>query len=434
MRAYRFVSGAVHLLLAAAILVPRGAYGEVHPLNLSRAVEYALANNGELQALRAEKEVARAGVERAALFTNPTLDLSADTGAMTGSSDENTASIGLSQELPTVGKRAKRRAVAERELEEVLQQIADRERLLALEVKSTFAELMLAQKRRELALRAVELNGKLLEITQERLAAGDIPELEVNLARVEVARSEGRKIEAERGLDPLQARLRALLGLPAGDDVGFEGSPERHHLAIPPAELTRLALENRPDLKALRAARAGRDAAVALAEAERIPNVTLGVGYTHERSVDATGLGEEKTRDNLVGIKLSIPIPLFDRNQAGIREARAREQGAGHRLEFARAGVAREVEGDYARLTAADKALDLYVGSILPQLEENLKLTREAYQLGEAGILPVIEEQKKYIEVHDGYLAALAERQTALARLEASVGIDFQNKTSGGAQ
>lgn len=434
MRAYRFVSGAVHLLLAAAILVPRGASGEVRPLDLSRAVEYALANNGELQALRAEKEVARAGVERAALFTNPTLDLSADTGAMTGSSDENTASIGLSQEFPTGGKRAKRRAVAEREMEEVLQQIADRERLLALEVKSTFAELMLAQKRRELALRAVELNGKLLEITQERLAAGDIPELEVNLARVEVARSEGRKIEAERGLDPLQARLRALLGLPAGDDVGFEGSPERHPLAVTPAELTRLALENRPDLKALRAARAGRDAAVALAEAERIPNVTLGVGYTHERSVDATGLGEEKTRDNLVGIKLSIPIPLFDRNQAGIREARAREQSAGHRLEFARAGVAREVEGDYARLAAADKALDLYAGSILPQLEENLKLTREAYQLGEAGILPVIEEQKKYIEVHDGYLAALAERQTALARLEASVGIDFQNKTSGGAQ
>lgn len=434
MRAYRFVSGAVHLLLAAAIFVPRGASGEVRPLDLSKAVECALANNGELQALRAEKEVARAGVEQAALFPNPTLELSADTGALTGSSGEDTASLGLSQEFPTVGKRAKRRAVAQREMEEVLQQIADRERLLALEVKSTFAELMLAQKRQELARRAVELNGKLLEITRERLAAGDIPELEVNLARVEVARSEGRKIEAERELDPLLARLRTLLGLPAGDDVSFDGSPERNPLAITPAELTRLALENRPDLKALRAARAGRDAAVALAEAERIPNVTLGVGYTHERSVDATGLGEEKTRDNLVGIKLSIPIPLFDRNQAGIREARAREQGAGHRLEFARANVTREIEGDYARLAAADKALDLYVGSILPQLEENLKLTREAYQLGEAGILPVIEEQKKYIEVHDGYLAALAERQTALARLEASVGIDFQNKTSGGAQ
>ncbi len=256
----------------------------------------------------------------------------------------------------------------------------------------------------------------------------------MNLARVEVARSEGREIEAERGLNPLLARLRTLLGLPVGDDVNFDGAVERRPLAITPDELTRLALENRPDLKTFEAARAKGDAAVELAETERIPNVTLGVGYTHERSVDATGVEDEKTRDNLLGVKISIPLPLFDRNQAGIREARARKLSAESRLEFSRTSVAREIEGDYARLAAAEKALDLYATGILPQLEENLKLVQEAYQLGEVGILSVIEEQKKYIEVHDGYLAALADRQTALARLEASVGADFQNKTSGGAQ
>ncbi|MBT1073918.1 TolC family protein [Geobacter grbiciae] len=433
-RAYRFVPGAVHLLLASLVLSPQGASGEMHSLTLPQAVEYALVNNGELKALRAEKEVARAGLERAALFPNPTLELSGDTGSLTGSSGENVVSIGLSQEFLTGGKRAKRRVVAEVEAEEVRQQIADRERTLALEVKSTFAEFMLAHKRRELAQRAVDLNGKLLEITRERLAAGDIPELEVNLARVELARSEGRKIETVRGLSPLLARLLTLLGLPTGDAVNLADSPERQAVTIPPDELTRLALVNRPDLKVLQAARSKGDAAVELAEAERIPNVIVGVGYTHEQRVDATGVGDEKTRDNLLGMKLSIPLPVFDRNQAGIREARARTQSAGNRLEFARTGVAREIEGDYARLAAADKALDLYAGGILPQLEENLKIVQEAYQLGEVGILSVIEEQKKYIEVHDGYLAALAERQTALARLEASVGVDFQNTTSGGAQ
>ncbi|WP_306535394.1 TolC family protein [Geobacter sp.] len=433
-RAYRFVPGAVHLLLAFLCLAPRGASGEVRSLTLPKAVEYALANNGELKALRAEKEVARAGLERAVLFPNPTLELAGDTGALTGSSDESTVSIGLSQEFLTGGKRAKRLSVAERETEAVHHQIADQERLLTLEVKSTFYELMLAQKRRELAQRAIDLNGKLLEITRERLAAGDIPELEVNLARVEVARSEGRKIGAEREFSPLLARLRTLLGFPVGDDVSFDGTPERRPLAITPDELTRLALENRPDLKTFEATRAKGDAAVELAETERIPNVTLGVGYTHERSVDATGVEDEKTSDNLLGVKISIPLPLFDRNQAGIREARARKLSAENRLEFARTSVAREIEGDYARLAAAEKALDLYATGILPQLEENLKLVQEAYQLGEVGILSVIEEQKKYIEVHDGYLVALADRQIALARLEASVGIDFQNKTSGGAQ
>lgn len=426
--------GALLLLLAAICVSGGNAFAETRTFSLPQAVEYALANNGELKALRAEMEVARAGLERAVLFPNPTLELAGDTGSLTGSTDENTVSIGLSQEFLTGGKRAKRLSVAERETEAVHHQIADRERLLILEVKSTFFELILAQKRRELARRAIDLNGKLLEITRERLAAGDIPELEVNLARVEVARSEGRKIEAERVLNPLLARLKTLLGIPAEDEASFDGTPERRPLAITPDELTRLALENRPDLKNLDATRAKGDAEVELAEAERLPNVTVGFGYTYERSGLEVGDIEARDKDHLLGLKISIPLPVFDRNQAGIREARARKQSAENRLEFARASVAREIEGDYARLAAAEKALDLYATGILPQLEENLKLVQEAYQLGEVGILSVIEEQKKYIEVNDGYLAALAERQTALARLEASVGVDFQNTTSGGAQ
>ena len=421
-RAYRSVSGAITLFLFCLLFVPRLASGEVRSLTLPQAVEYALANNGELKALRNEEEVARAGLERAGRFPNPTLELSADTGVMTGSSDRKSASIAFSQELLTGGKRARRQAVAELETEEVRYQIADRERLLTAEIKNTFYELMLAQKRRELAQRAIDLSGRLLEITRERLAAGDIPELEMNLARVEMARSEGRKIEAERELNPLLARMRTLLGLPAGEEADFDGSLERRPLAVTPAELTRLAQEKRPDLKGLEAGRAKGDAAVELATAERIPNLTLGLGYTQERSVDATGIDEEKSRDNLVGVKLSIPLPLFDRNQAGIREARARKQSAGNRLDFARRSVAREIEGGHARLAAADKALDLYAGTILPQLEENLKLVQEAYQIGEVGILAVIEEQKKFFEVNDGHLTALYNRQTALARLEAAVG------------
>ena len=426
--------GALLLLLAAICVSGGNAVAGTRTFTPPQAVEYALANNGELKALRAEKEVARAGLERAVLFPNPTLELSGDTGALTGSSDESVVSIGLSQEFLTGGKRAKRRSVAERETEAVHHKVTDRERLLALEVKSAYFELTLAQKRRELAQRAIDLNGKLLEITRERLSAGDIPELEVNLARVEVARSEGRKIEVERELNPLLARLRILLGIPVGEEVNFDGDPERRPLGITHSELTRLALEHRPDLKSLEAARARGDAEVELADAERLPNVTLGLGYTREWSVDDTGTAEEKTRDNLLGVKISIPLPVFDRNQAGIREARARKQSAENRLEFARTSVSREIEGDYARLATAEKALDLYATGILPQLEENLKLVQEAYQLGEVGILAVIEEQKKYIEVNDGYLAALADRQTALARLEASAGVDFQNKTSGGAQ
>ena len=63
-------------------------------------------------------------------------------------------------------------------------------------------------------------------------------------------------------------------------------------------------------------------------------------------------------------------------------------------------------------------------------MTENLKLTQEAYRLGEVGILSAIEEQKKFFEVNDGYLTALHYRNLALAKLETAVAANF----SGGGQ
>jgi cobalt-zinc-cadmium efflux system outer membrane protein len=193
-----------------------------------------------------------------------------------------------------------------------------------------------------------------------------------------------------------------------------------------------LALEKRPDLKALEAEKTKGDAEASLALAERIPNITVGIGYQRENSaIDVAG-EEIKSRDNLIGMKLSIPIPLFDRNQAGIREAKARRGSAENRYAFARLTIEREVESALARLTSAEKSLSIYTRDILPQLEENLKLVQEAYRLGEVGILTVIEEQKKFFEVNDGYLAALYNRQSALVKLESVVGTDFNMDFAGG--
>jgi len=222
------------------------------------------------------------------------------------------------------------------------------------------------------------------------------------------------------------------MGFPPNEEARFSGSLEGKPLLKSLEELKGVALARRPDLKALEAERARSDAEIDLARAERIPNVTAGLGYQRENTaIDVAG-SEVKDRDNLIGVKLSIPIPLFDRNQAGIREAQARKGSAENRHAFVRLTAEREVEAAYARLATAEKSLTIYAKNIIPQLEENLKMVQEAYRLGEVGILTVIEEQKKFFEVNDGYLAALYNRQTALARLEAAVGADMSLETSGG--
>lgn len=426
--------GALLLLLAAICVSGGNAGAETREFTLSEAVEYSLVHNGELKAARGDLEAARAGTIRAGVYPNPTLELEGTTGALTGNDDESSLQVGLSQEFLTGGKRAKRLEAAERGAEAAHWQLADRERLLALEVKTACADLLLARQRLDLAKQAEELNGRLLEMARERFAAGDIPELEVNLARVEVARSQGERIVAERELVPVRARLATLLGLEPGEEAAVIAPTDEKPFTAGVADLVTRAWENRPDLKALTAELAKGEAEVGLARAEGVPNLTAGLFVAHERSVDATGTGEEKERDTRVGLRLSLPLPLFDRNQAGIREAGARRGRAKALLVAGRAAVEREVEAEHARLAAAEEVLCLYGRDILPRLKENLALVQEAYGLGEIGILAVIEEQKKYVEVHEGYLEAVHARQTARARLEAAVGAPLDELTTGGNQ
>lgn len=399
---------------------------------LRQAVEFSLQNNGELQALREEKGIREAGRIRAGLFTNPVFEMDGTTGELTGSRFENTLSVGVSQEFLTMGKRRKRLTVAEKETEGFEQRIANSDRFVVEEVKTTFYDLLLAQKKIELAERSVALGNQLLAITRERLEAGDIPELEVNLTRVEVARSEGRKVEAERELHPARARLLAIMGLPPAETAMFSGSLDGAPITMGLEDLKQLALSKRADLKALEAEKEKGEAEIALAQAERVPNLTLGIGYQRANSAIEVGGEEVKTRDNLITMKLSIPIPLFDRNQAGIREANARKESAESRRLFQRRVVEREVEAAYSRLTTGEKALAIYSKDIIPLLEENLKLVQEAYRVGEVGILNVIEEQKKFVEVSEAYLTFLHARQTALVKLEAAIGVDLQSELSGG--
>lgn len=420
-RARLLVPGILCFLTSAPVLA-----AETQQLALQQVVEVSLQNNGDLKSFREEKGIRDAGKTRAGLLPNPTLELEGGTGALTGSSAENSLEIGVSQEFLLAGKRGNRLTVAERELEAYRWQLADRERTLREEVKAVFYDAMLAEQRLKLTDRSIELNRQLLEVTKDRLAAGDIPELEMNLAKVELTRSEGTRIEIERALLQTRARLFTFMGLPAGETPAIAGTLDNgFSLNKNLADLKQLALGKRPDLKTLEAEKSRGDADIVLARSESIPNLTAGLAFRREATAIEVNSVEHKDTDYIIGVKLSMPIPLFDRNQAGVQEARAKRSSTESRLTAATRNVERDVETAYTSVLNAEKVLSLYKSNIIPQLEENLKLTQESYRLGEVGILSVIQEQKKFFEVSDGYLTALHARQLALVKLESAVATDI---------
>ncbi|RII26570.1 MAG: TolC family protein [Geobacter sp.] len=415
------------------LLASAPAWAETPPLTLPDVVAFSLQNNGDLKSFREEKGIREAGTTRAGLLPNPTLELEGGTGALTGSSAENSLSLGVSQEFFLAGQRRKRLTLAERELEMYRWQVADRERLLREEVKTAFYDAILAQQQISLADRSVELNRQLLDVTKERLAAGDIPELEMNLAKVELARGEGARIDAEKALIQKQAKLLTLMGLPPGESPGIPGTLKFEiTMTKNLVELKQLAHQNRPDVKALEAEKSRNESDIILAQAYGVPNLTAGLAVKRDTTTMEIGGIEGKDTAYTIGVKLSIPLPVFDRNPAGVQEARTRRNSSESRLSAATRNAERDVETAYAGYLNSEKVLSLYRVNIIPQLEENLQLTQEAYRLGEVGILTVIQEQKNFFEVNEGYLAALHDHQLALVKLESAVGTELNCTIIGG--
>lgn len=404
---------------------------ETQRLDLHSATETALKNNGELKSFREEKGVRDAALLRAGTLPNPVFEVEGETGALTGSAAENRLSLGVTQEFLLAGKRERRLDVAGRELATYRWQLADRERVLRAETATAFYDLLLAQQRLGLADRSVELNRQLLSVAKDRLAAGDIPELEMNLVQVELTRSETSRLELGRAVLETKARLASVLGLSPGVEPEITGALDSGAApAKSVGDLKRLALASRPDLRALEEEKGRGDAEMALARAEAVPNLSAGVALSREATSMEIGGVEGRDTAYAIGVRLSIPIPLFDKNQAGVQEARGRRSGAESRLYTATVNLEREVETAYASFVSAEKVASLYRSAIMQQLEENLKLTQESYRLGELGVLAVIQEQKNFFEVSDGYLTALHARRAALVKLESAVAADM----NGGAQ
>ena len=413
---------AVILLSGVAVADP------LQPLPLHRALNLALERNGELRAMKEEQGRHEGERLTASTRPNPLLELEGSSGAPFGTAEDYGVSLGLSQEFVTAGKLTKRRMVADRALEAYQWRLADRKRLLIEEVTVAYRELQFCAKRSELAATARDLSRQLLSVATERFNADDIPELELNLAKVAQARSDARILEAQRELLPARTRLAELTGegaqveVEVKVEVEVEVEPLRAPLPPLPELLEGLELR-RPDLRALATERAKGEAEQEAARADAIPNVTASLFYRHDEMTFEIDRSQGLKRDNTLGVRFSIPLPLFDRNQGRIREATARTSQSQREYETAVTAARREVATAHARLQLSEKLLNLYDREILPQLDENLKLMGEAYRVGEVGLLSVIEEQRKFMELHDGYLAELKSGQIARSRLESAAGI-----------
>jgi cobalt-zinc-cadmium efflux system outer membrane protein len=439
---------ALALLLSA--FAGRPVLAEPVPRSINEIIALALKYSAELDALKKDATARQSLAIQAGTLSNPTLELQGSTGSLTGSPEDHTASIGINQELPLYGKLRLRREAVQREAESLQRQRDNTARLLKDEVATLALDYSLTAKRQELAADLVKLNRDLVTIAGERFKADDIPELEFNLAKVELARAESRLLEIERESIPLRIKIASLTGLNefdihlsdkfstpalslnpyeqdtcASEVILCRSSSEHSILLTKTQDLVKKSLASRPDLHALSLDRDKAKIERDLANAEALPNLTAGLFAQWQRSsVEVRGVTSASS-DTQLGLRLSMPIPVFDRNQGGRAAAQARLDAAHSRYMALERTITAEVEAAVLRLSSSERILALFEQGIIPQLTENLKLTQEAYRIGEVGILSVIDEQKKFFDVNDSYLAALHGKRMAFIKLESAVATEL---------
>ncbi|RPJ59002.1 MAG: TolC family protein [Acidobacteria bacterium] len=399
-------------------------------VSVDRMVELALSRNPELLAARQRLAEAEGLLRQAGLRPNPAIDVSVANGDALNSSGEREVSVGYSHTFELGGKRERRVNVAQRAVELARSQVANRERLLASEVRTRYGEALAALRNLQNAEELLQLTRQSFDLAKARAETGEGAPLEQGLLQVEVNRIDSDRLmfasQVERSV--LEAKL--LAGLPLDQDLRLSGLLDKP-VELPALEnVVEMALSRRPDLTTARLHEELAEAELQLARSSATPDVVARGGYSHIQSrFDQLGFSEPggnlvplRDKDNLLTGGISILLPLANRNQGNIEAAIARQRAARLERESLERMVRQEVLAALSRLTAASRALELFSTGVIGQSQENLRVVRGAYDLGELRLLDVINEQRRLIETQRAYTELLRDAFVAGVELERAMG------------
>jgi cobalt-zinc-cadmium efflux system outer membrane protein len=419
------------LLAAALLLSGTTAAQALAPLTRAEVLAQARERNLELKAARERLGLQEAELAQASqlLPSNPELEAELGGDQLLDNEGERSLGIGLAQEFEIAGQRGWRKAQAAAELKEAQARWAALEIQVARDASGAFLRLWRAERLRALARDALELNRTLEKASESRFQAGDIPELERNVVAVDVARAQREVSAAETEVVQAQWELARLLGRSDGARLTAADLPSSAP-ALPTLEqLKAHAREHRADLAAARFAEEAAKAQLRLRYRERVPNPTLRLGYEQERlrlSGPLPGGGSDLElgdASSAITASISIPLPLWNRQQGPIRAARAEEAAAAIEREAAERLVDTEVEAAFAAVERSRQALDA-VTAALPKVDRNLELIRKGFEAGQVDLLELLNTRdraqrtrQEYVETRVEYMRALDELMRATGQL-----------------
>ena len=406
------IAGAAYAQGCSPASIRANDYDQTLPLTLDRAVARAGNTAPEVLTAALEARAASADADQAGRWLNPAISIETENFAGTGGLegfDAYETTLALEQTFRLGGKRrlSKRAARAEAALASAE---CDVRRLEAQRLAGElFLELQAAIEMADVADASAGLAEEFASVVERRVDAGAAAPPELSRAKAENAVLQAAADAARGEAEARALALASVWGSPVVDFVLPE--PEDAKLAADKTNGDRQPSPH-PRLQAAQAGANARAAATDRARAGAFPDVTVSAGVRRF----------ENTGDSAFLAGVSLPLPLFDRNQDATRAARFRTEGAQLNARAVEARLRAEQASLAAQVRAAKSRLQRLKGEALPLAEDAYASAAEAYRVGKFDLTATLDARRSLIDTRAAVVDARLALQTQTLRLRALIG------------
>jgi outer membrane protein, heavy metal efflux system len=379
-------SAAILLLLAGSACVAQTPA----PLSMQQAVDLARVQNPSLLAMDAHVTATRQSEITAGLRVDPNFNLTGSDVSLSANSNNPYFYSGQVSRLFERGqKRRWRLDIAHSTTDVTRSQYADQQRQVVLAVKTAFTQMLGAKGAFDLAKQNLDDYRKTIDLSRERLRAGDISATDFKRLDLQLAQFESDYDNAHTGLVQASEQLQTLLGYDRphpGFDITGSLDPPAISATLPDTE--QKALEARPDYLAAQQSTRLTDANVKLANADGTTDPTI------EGEYDRAGTA------NSAGFQIGIPLRIFDRNQGEKARTKYEAQASRFAETAARNQVVSDVDQAWAGYEDALSLARRYNGHYLQEAHEVRDNLEYSYRHGGTTLLDYLSALQDYRQVN----------------------------------
>lgn len=412
---------------AAVAVAPVVSTAERTPSESSRTVSIeelvddTLRNNPELAFYEAEIAAARGERRQAGAWQNP--EFSTEIGRKRVQGDmaaEGTVwALSAAQTFEWPGRVSLRKAIANQQIQLAQLGLEQFRTALAGQVRQKAYAVFAAQRRAAAAQEVATRGEELVATLVQREPAGITPLLETRAIEASVIKLKREVVEASKDAKSSLFELNQLRGRPVGETL-IIAEPTLSFPEVPSAgELIRQAARGNFQLKQREVELTQQGFRVRLAENEVWPSITVGPQISQEKA------GNE--RESQVSIGVSLPLPLWNRNQGNIQTAKARQLQAEATLRVQQREVERRIREQLATYEVNRRELTRLNPQVVEQLREAAVLADRHYRLGAVPLATYLEVQESYLEALEAIYATQADALTATTEIQVLTGGSLTN-------